>query len=170
MVFLHWRKSWIWSSCFLVFMSLQMLWPNGCYCFWPMRWVHRYRARGVGGARLPACCFVSVKHFSVLCSFAAVISAHPIHSLDNPHRHFHSGSLASPTCSYLHHQASPWPLGPSVSHSDRANSTGEKPTIAKGMWWWEPPGRGVGRTGGVFITSLEISHELLGLRYKESLF
>nr|XP_060611238.1 neogenin isoform X7 [Anolis sagrei ordinatus] len=53
-----------------------------------------------------------------------VISAHPIHSLDNPHHHFHSGSLASPTCSYLHHQANPWPAGTSsVSHSDRANST-----------------------------------------------
>ncbi|XP_077173597.1 neogenin isoform X8 [Paroedura picta] len=52
-----------------------------------------------------------------------VISAHPIHSLDNPHHHFHSGSLASPTCSYLHHQAAPWPVGPPVSHSDRANST-----------------------------------------------
>uniref|UniRef100_A0A8D2JAX4 Neogenin n=1 Tax=Varanus komodoensis TaxID=61221 RepID=A0A8D2JAX4_VARKO len=57
--------------------------------------------------------------FSVLCSFAAVISAHPIHSLDNPHHHFHSGSLASPTCSHLHHQASPRPVGSSVSHSDR---------------------------------------------------
>ncbi|NWQ78420.1 NEO1 protein, partial [Columbina picui] len=52
-----------------------------------------------------------------------VISAHPIHSLDNPHHHFHSGSLASPTRSYLHHQLSPWPLGTSISHSDRANST-----------------------------------------------
>ncbi|XP_053128297.1 neogenin isoform X12 [Hemicordylus capensis] len=52
-----------------------------------------------------------------------VISAHPIHSLDNPHHHFHSGSLASPTCNYLHHQANPWPVGTSVSHSDRANST-----------------------------------------------
>uniref|UniRef100_A0A8D2KUW4 Neogenin n=1 Tax=Varanus komodoensis TaxID=61221 RepID=A0A8D2KUW4_VARKO len=52
-----------------------------------------------------------------------VISAHPIHSLDNPHHHFHSGSLASPTCSHLHHQASPRPVGSSVSHSDRANST-----------------------------------------------
>lgn len=66
-----------------------------------------------------------VKHFSVLCSFTAVISAHPIHSLDNPHHHFHSGSLASPTRSYLHHQVSPWPMGTSMSHSDRANSTGE---------------------------------------------
>ncbi|XP_021263177.1 neogenin [Numida meleagris] len=54
-----------------------------------------------------------------------VISAHPIHSLDNPHHHFHSGSLASPTRSYLHHQVSPWPMGTSMSHSDRANSTGE---------------------------------------------
>ncbi|XP_015134533.2 neogenin isoform X7 [Gallus gallus] len=52
-----------------------------------------------------------------------VISAHPIHSLDNPHHHFHSGSLASPTRSYLHHQVSPWPVGTSMSHSDRANST-----------------------------------------------
>uniref|UniRef100_A0A8C2T9R6 Neogenin n=1 Tax=Coturnix japonica TaxID=93934 RepID=A0A8C2T9R6_COTJA len=52
-----------------------------------------------------------------------VISAHPIHSLDNPHHHFHSGSLASPTRSYLHHQVSPWPMGTSLSHSDRANST-----------------------------------------------
>ncbi|XP_062439497.1 neogenin isoform X2 [Rhea pennata] len=52
-----------------------------------------------------------------------VISAHPIHSLDNPHHHFHSGSLASPTRSYLHHQVNPWPLGTSMSHSDRANST-----------------------------------------------
>ncbi|XP_007439920.1 neogenin [Python bivittatus] len=52
-----------------------------------------------------------------------VISAHPIHSLDNPHHHFHSGSLASPTCNYLHHQANLWPVGTSVSHSDRANST-----------------------------------------------
>ncbi|XP_027553677.1 neogenin isoform X3 [Neopelma chrysocephalum] len=52
-----------------------------------------------------------------------VISAHPIHSLDNPHHHFHSGSLASPTRSYLHHQPSPWPLGTALSHSDRANST-----------------------------------------------
>ncbi|KAM7151131.1 neogenin isoform 5-T5 [Macrochelys suwanniensis] len=52
-----------------------------------------------------------------------VISAHPIHSLDNPHHHFHSGSLASPTRSYLHHQVNPWPIGTSMSHSDRANST-----------------------------------------------
>ncbi|NXG03455.1 NEO1 protein, partial [Sakesphorus luctuosus] len=52
-----------------------------------------------------------------------VISAHPIHSLDNPHHHFHSGSLASPTRSYLHHQPSPWPLGTAMSLSDRANST-----------------------------------------------
>uniref|UniRef100_A0A8C3SIY7 Neogenin 1 n=1 Tax=Chelydra serpentina TaxID=8475 RepID=A0A8C3SIY7_CHESE len=47
-------------------------------------------------------CMLSI--FSVLCPFTAVISAHPIHSLDNPHHHFHSGSLASPTRSYLHHQ------------------------------------------------------------------
>ncbi|XP_061855108.1 neogenin isoform X3 [Colius striatus] len=52
-----------------------------------------------------------------------VVSAHPIHSLDNPHHHFHSGSLASQTRSYLHHQINPWPLGTSMSHSDRASST-----------------------------------------------
>ncbi|NXO37972.1 NEO1 protein, partial [Locustella ochotensis] len=52
-----------------------------------------------------------------------VISAHPIHSLDPPHHHFHSGSLASPTRSFLHHQLSPWPLGSAMSHSDRADST-----------------------------------------------
>ncbi|XP_043836237.1 neogenin [Dromiciops gliroides] len=52
-----------------------------------------------------------------------VISAHPIHSLDNPHHHFHSSSLASPTRSHLHLQGSPWPMGTSLSHSDRANST-----------------------------------------------
>uniref|UniRef100_A0A670JH31 Neogenin n=1 Tax=Podarcis muralis TaxID=64176 RepID=A0A670JH31_PODMU len=74
---------------------------------------------------------LSIIIFSVLYSFAAVISAHPIHSLDNPHHHFHSGSLASPTCSYLHHQANPWPVGTSVSHSDRANSTGEKNVLGQ---------------------------------------
>ncbi|XP_007478277.2 neogenin isoform X1 [Monodelphis domestica] len=52
-----------------------------------------------------------------------VISAHPIHSLDNPHHHFHSSSLASPTRNHLHLQGSPWPIGTSLSHSDRANST-----------------------------------------------
>uniref|UniRef100_G3T5F7 Neogenin n=1 Tax=Loxodonta africana TaxID=9785 RepID=G3T5F7_LOXAF len=52
-----------------------------------------------------------------------VISAHPIHSLDNPHHHFHSSSLASPARSHLYHPGSPWPLGTSMSLSDRANST-----------------------------------------------
>ncbi|XP_053720349.1 neogenin 1a isoform X6 [Synchiropus splendidus] len=32
-----------------------------------------------------------------------VISAHPIHSLDNHHHHYHMGSLVSPTRSYLYH-------------------------------------------------------------------
>uniref|UniRef100_A0A452S4G3 Neogenin 1 n=1 Tax=Ursus americanus TaxID=9643 RepID=A0A452S4G3_URSAM len=32
-----------------------------------------------------------------------VISAHPIHPLDNPHHHFHSSSLASPARSHLYH-------------------------------------------------------------------
>ncbi|XP_041535418.1 neogenin isoform X9 [Microtus oregoni] len=52
-----------------------------------------------------------------------VVSAHPIHSLDNPHHHFHSSSLASPARSHLHHPSSPWPIGTSMSLSDRANST-----------------------------------------------
>lgn len=78
---------------------------------------------------LCVCVCVCVKCFSVLCSSTAVISAHPIHSLDPPHHHFHSGSLASPTRSFLHHQLSPWPLGSAMSHSDRADSTGERPTL-----------------------------------------
>ncbi|OBS63697.1 hypothetical protein A6R68_07764, partial [Neotoma lepida] len=56
-------------------------------------------------------------------SYRAVISAHPIHSLDNPHHHFHSSSLASPARSHLYHPSSPWPIGTSMSLSDRANST-----------------------------------------------
>ncbi|XP_008573392.1 PREDICTED: neogenin [Galeopterus variegatus] len=52
-----------------------------------------------------------------------VISAHPIHSLDNTHHHFHSSSLASPARSHLYHPGSPWPVGTSMSLSDRANST-----------------------------------------------
>lgn len=85
---------------------------------------------------------VYVKCFSVLCSSTAVISAHPIHSLDPPHHHFHSGSLASPTRSFLHHQLSPWPLGSAMSHSDRADSTGERTTLRElllcGTWKLEP--------------------------------
>lgn len=82
------------------------------------------------GGESPACpVCVCVKCFSVLCSSTAVISAHPIHSLDPPHHHFHSGSLASPTRSFLHHQLSPWPLGSAMSHSDRADSTGERTTL-----------------------------------------
>ncbi|XP_048376519.2 neogenin 1a isoform X4 [Stegostoma tigrinum] len=49
-----------------------------------------------------------------------VISAHPIHSLDNPHHHHLCDGPSSPTRSYLRHQISSRPLGPSV---DRANST-----------------------------------------------
>ncbi|XP_015199137.2 neogenin isoform X2 [Lepisosteus oculatus] len=51
-----------------------------------------------------------------------VISAHPIHSLDNHHHHYHSGSLASPTRSHLHHQINPRPLATPISHVDRAHS------------------------------------------------
>nr|XP_055070582.1 neogenin 1a isoform X2 [Misgurnus anguillicaudatus] len=52
-----------------------------------------------------------------------VISAHPIHSLDNHHHHYHLGSLASPTRSYLHHQSSPRAMATPISHLDRADST-----------------------------------------------
>ncbi|XP_067829536.1 neogenin-like isoform X3 [Heptranchias perlo] len=52
-----------------------------------------------------------------------VISAHPIHSLDNPHHHHLCDGPSSPTRSYLHHQINSRPLGPSVSPVDRANST-----------------------------------------------
>ncbi|KAI1904386.1 hypothetical protein AGOR_G00005110 [Albula goreensis] len=51
-----------------------------------------------------------------------VISAHPIHSLDNHHHHYHSSSLASPTRGYLHHQINPRPLATPISHLDRADS------------------------------------------------
>ncbi|XP_019742397.1 neogenin 1a isoform X5 [Hippocampus comes] len=55
-----------------------------------------------------------------------VISAHPIHSLDNHQHHYHMGSLASPTRSYLYHQGSghlrPHACSP-ISHLDRVDST-----------------------------------------------
>lgn len=49
-----------------------------------------------------------------------VISAHPIHSLDNPHHHHHCDGPSSPTRSYLRHQMATRPLASSL---DRANST-----------------------------------------------
>ncbi|XP_041715583.2 neogenin 1a isoform X3 [Coregonus clupeaformis] len=57
-----------------------------------------------------------------------VISAHPIHSLDNHHHHYHTGSLASPTRSYLHHHQGSAHLRPHtcatpISHLDRVDST-----------------------------------------------
>uniref|UniRef100_A0A671QUY2 Neogenin-like n=1 Tax=Sinocyclocheilus anshuiensis TaxID=1608454 RepID=A0A671QUY2_9TELE len=58
-----------------------------------------------------------------------VISAHPIHSLDNHHHHYHLGSLASPTCSYLHHQSSTRSIATPISHLDRAQSTGESSLV-----------------------------------------
>lgn len=93
---------------------------EGLYCMgggggWPCSWTV-----------ICVCLCKHVKHFSVLYSFTAVISAHPIHSLDNPHHHFHSSSLASPARSHLYHPGSPWPIGTSLSLSDRANSTGER--------------------------------------------
>ncbi|XP_008335275.1 neogenin 1a isoform X3 [Cynoglossus semilaevis] len=56
-----------------------------------------------------------------------VISAHPIHSLDNHHHHYHMGSLASPTRSYLYHQGSghqrPHVCATPISHLERVDST-----------------------------------------------
>ncbi|XP_029353422.1 neogenin 1a isoform X3 [Echeneis naucrates] len=56
-----------------------------------------------------------------------VISAHPIHSLDNHHHHYHMGSLASPTRSYLYHQGSghprPQACATPISYLDRVDST-----------------------------------------------
>lgn len=77
------------------------------------------------------CVFVCV--YPCPCPFpsAAVISAHPIHSLDNHHHHYHMGSLASPTRSYLYHQGSghprPHACATPISHLDRVDSTGETP-------------------------------------------
>lgn len=65
-----------------------------------------------------------------LCPSAAVISAHPIHSLDNHHHHYHMGSLASPTRSYLYHQggghARPHTCATPISHLDRVDSSGRE--------------------------------------------
>uniref|UniRef100_A0A8C1WIK6 Neogenin 1a n=1 Tax=Cyprinus carpio TaxID=7962 RepID=A0A8C1WIK6_CYPCA len=58
-----------------------------------------------------------------------VISAHPIHSLDNHHHHYHLGNLASPTRSYLHHQSSARSITTPISHLDRAESTGESALV-----------------------------------------
>uniref|UniRef100_A0A8B9LGI2 Neogenin 1a n=1 Tax=Astyanax mexicanus TaxID=7994 RepID=A0A8B9LGI2_ASTMX len=67
-----------------------------------------------------------------------VISAHPIHSLDNHHHHYHLGSLASPTRSYLHHPSSSRALSTPISHLDRAESTGE-PASAEEESGYNPP-------------------------------
>lgn len=65
---------------------------------------------------------------------AAVISAHPIHSLDNHHHHYHMGSLASPPRSYFYHQGSghprPHACATPITHLDRVESTGERPPPA----------------------------------------
>ncbi|KAK3533036.1 hypothetical protein QTP70_006611 [Hemibagrus guttatus] len=53
-------------------------------------------------------------------SYRAVISAHPIHSLDNHLHHYHLGSLVSPTHNYLQHTSSPRALTSSISYLDRA--------------------------------------------------
>ncbi|XP_033962828.1 neogenin 1a isoform X1 [Pseudochaenichthys georgianus] len=56
-----------------------------------------------------------------------VISAHPIHSLDNHHHHYHMGSLASPTRSYMYHQGGghprPHACATPISHLERVDST-----------------------------------------------
>ncbi|XP_061671265.1 neogenin 1a isoform X7 [Syngnathoides biaculeatus] len=51
-----------------------------------------------------------------------VISAHPIHSLDNHQHHYHMGSLASPTRSYLYHQGSGHPRPHACSPISHQNS------------------------------------------------
>uniref|UniRef100_A0A8B9RLD7 Neogenin 1a n=1 Tax=Astyanax mexicanus TaxID=7994 RepID=A0A8B9RLD7_ASTMX len=89
-----------------------------------------YRGEAFTSARLlsgaPASFAASTIQFSV-----SVISAHPIHSLDNHHHHYHLGSLASPTRSYLHHPSSSRALSTPISHLDRAESTGE-PACSRG--------------------------------------
>lgn len=144
------------NSCFLMFASLEISWQNSIsssrnlepgvlvslsVCFNAFL-LMKVGERGGLHFGLHAGWSCVKLFFSVLCSFAAVVSAHPIHSLDNPHHHFHSGNLASPTCNYLHHQANLWPVGTSVSHSDRANSTGEKndPFSEVHHWQKEPWG------------------------------
>lgn len=74
-----------------------------------------------------------VRVFSVctrLCPSTAVISAHPIHSLDNHHHHYHMGSLASPTRSYLYHQGGSHvrahTCATPISHLDRVDSSGRE--------------------------------------------
>uniref|UniRef100_A0A3Q2PLM6 Neogenin 1b n=1 Tax=Fundulus heteroclitus TaxID=8078 RepID=A0A3Q2PLM6_FUNHE len=56
-----------------------------------------------------------------------VISAHPIHSLDNHHHYYNTGSLVSPTCSYLYHQGSghprPHACATPISHLERVDSS-----------------------------------------------
>ncbi|KAG7283760.1 hypothetical protein CRUP_034384 [Coryphaenoides rupestris] len=58
-----------------------------------------------------------------------VISAHPIHSLDNHHHHYHMGSLASPPRGYLSYQGAGHPLArphvcaTPISHLDRVDSS-----------------------------------------------
>ena len=76
------------------------------------------------------CGWLNVLSCVCVCQFTAVISAHPIHSLDNHHHHYHTGSLASPTRSYLQHQQSSAHLRPHacatpISYLDRVDSTGE---------------------------------------------
>lgn len=75
--------------------------------------------------------FISISACVSVCPFpfTAVISAHPIHSLDNHHHYYHMGSLAAPTRSYLYHQGGghprPHACATPVSHLERVESTGE---------------------------------------------
>uniref|UniRef100_A0A8K9XHA3 Neogenin 1b n=1 Tax=Oncorhynchus mykiss TaxID=8022 RepID=A0A8K9XHA3_ONCMY len=73
-----------------------------------------------------------------------VISAHPIHSLDNHHHHYHTGSLASPTRSYLHHHQGSAHLRPHacatpISYLDMVGSTGERPLPGSYCSAGQPP-------------------------------
>ncbi|KAL1007687.1 hypothetical protein UPYG_G00090230 [Umbra pygmaea] len=70
-----------------------------------------------------------------------VISAHPIHTLDTHHHHYHPGSLASPTRSYLQHHQGSAHLRPhacastAIPHLDRVESTESvrSPPIAESL-------------------------------------
>ncbi|KAG5270541.1 hypothetical protein AALO_G00193850 [Alosa alosa] len=62
-----------------------------------------------------------------------VISAHPIHSLDNHYHHYHLDTLASPTHGHLHHQHSPRSITTPISHLDGSNSTGETESVSRNI-------------------------------------
>ncbi|XP_038640292.1 neogenin-like isoform X3 [Scyliorhinus canicula] len=56
-----------------------------------------------------------------------VISAHPIHSLDNPHHHHHCDGPSPPARSYFRHQISSRPLDSAVERANSAESVRNTP-------------------------------------------